>query len=447
MATPNNPTRVNNKFAAFCDGGIVFSLCAVVFVLPASIALLESFAALTATFYLLKKVNQIVLEWPFRAHSLNAFGKLRFIWNGFCPPVNVLNRPLQVLTLAFFISVLFSQYPALSFTAFIGKFIKCVFLYFSFIEVFINEKRIRIFLNFFLAAAFITVLNGIFQHYTGRDFLKGHLIAGGRLNSFFYTANGFGAFLLPVIGVVSHLLYTSIARKKTWLLAAAMALFLFLILVCLCWTYSRSSWIGFFSILFAMVLLDWRKIFFGAGVFLICALIFLPSLGKVRHMQLIVYQDTGFQKGESVESVLKQGGQGRIAFWEKAVSIIRSSPVCGTGLNTYTRIIKKDPDMTKWWYAHNCYLQLAAETGLIGLLSFLWVLFVVLRNGLRYSCRTKDQWPLAFLQGAVSGLFGFLIQSFFDNTFYTVQLGVLMWLFFGLIVALTRLNLVPQENI
>ena len=81
---------------------------------------------------------------------------------------------------------------------------------------------------------------------------------------------------------------------------------------------------------------------------------------------------------------------------------------------------------------------MAAEIGLMGLAFFLWTLFLLLREGLIYCQRLKDGWSLAFLQGTVSGLSGFLVQSFFDNTFYTVQLGVLMWLLFGLTVALTR---------
>jgi len=440
MAIQNNPVKPDNKFADFCDKGIVFSMCAVIFVLPASIALLDSFAALAATFYLLKKINRMVIDWPSKASRLNTLERLVFIWKGFAPPVNFLNRPLQIFTLAILISVIFSHFPALSFKAFIGKFTKCVFLYFSFLEAFTDKKRVHIFLYFFLASASITVFNGVFQHFIGRDLLKGHIVAGGRLNSFFYTANGFGAYLVPVIGLVSHFLYTVISRKRPWIWAVGLAFFLVLLLACLCWSYSRSSWFGFFGIFFATAFLDWRKMLCALPIFLLCVIIFLPSLNRTRHMQLVVYQDTGFQKGESVESVLRQGGQGRIAFWEKAVSIIRSSPVWGTGLNTYIKIIKQDPDVNKWWYAHNCYLQLAAETGLTGLACFLWMLFVLFRNGLYYCHHIKDTWTLTLLQGAVSGLFGFLVQSFFDNTFYTVQLGVLMWLLFGLIVGLTRLN-------
>jgi hypothetical protein len=132
----------DNKFDVFCGRGIVFSLCASIFVLPFSIALLDTFAALAIFFYLLKKINR---------------------WKGFFPSVNFLNVPLQFLILAVFISVLFSQYPWLSLLAFFGKFIKCVFLYFGFIEAFSNEKRIRIFLRFFLLSAFITALTGLFN--------------------------------------------------------------------------------------------------------------------------------------------------------------------------------------------------------------------------------------------------------------------------------------------
>ena len=436
-----------NKFGDFCDRGIVFSLCALIFVLPVSIALLDSFAALAIFFYLLKKINRTGIDWPLRTSCLNLLGKIHFIWKGFSPPVNFLNRPLRFLTLAVFISVLFSQYPGLSLFVFFGKFLKCVFLYFSFIEAFSDEKRIRIFLGFFLLSAFITALNGAIQHYTGINFFKGR-IAVGRINSFFSTANGFGPYLLPVIGLVAHFLYTAIARNKSWILGGVLTLFLVLLLACLCWTYSRSSWVGFLVILFVMVLLDRRKILFLGALSLVFIFIFLPSLTKARNLYLLNDSSAIPKISDylNIGTVLEHGG-GRHFFWKKAISIIHSSPVWGTGLNTYTRIVRRDPDPSTWsWYAHNCYLQLAAETGLVGLACFLWMLFVLLRHGLNYCKQIKDWWPLTCLQGTVSGLFGFLVQSFFDNTFYTVQLSMLMWLIFGLMVAVTRLNPDSQKN-
>lgn len=443
----------DNKFSDFCNWGIVFSLCALIFVLPASIALLDSFAALAVFFYLLKKINRMGIDWPLRTSHLNLLGKVHFIWKGFAPPVNFLNRPLQFLTLAVFISVVFSQYPGLSLFAFMGKFLKCVFLYFSFIEAFSDEKRIWIFLNFFLLSAFITALSGAVEHYIGKDFLKGHIIgtensvSTHRINSSFFGANGFGAYLLPVIGLVAHLLYSAVGRKRSWGWTTAAAFFLVLLLACLCWTYSRSSWIGYLVILFVMVWMDRRKILYAGALLLVFIFIFLPSLNNIRHMGLIRDDNWSAQKEKSGQSILEQGGSGRLAYWKKAISIIHSSPVWGTGLNTYTKIIRRDSDPSTWRYAHNGYLQMAAETGLVGLACFLWMLFVLLRHGLNCCKQIKDSWPLTFLQGTVSGLFGFLVQSFFDNTFYTVQLSMLMWMIFGLMVAVTRLNPDPQENI
>jgi hypothetical protein len=83
---------------------------------------------------------------------------------------------------------------------------------------------------------------------------------------------------------------------------------------------------------------------------------------------------------------------------------------------------------------------MAAETGLLGLACFLLVIFVLLSNGFNYCKQIQGLWPLTFLQGTVCGLSGFLVQSFLDNTFYTVQLGVMMWLIFGLTAALICLN-------
>lgn len=436
----------NTAIETFCDRGIVFSLCAAVFVLPASIAYLDSFAALAIFLYLLKKINRIIIDWPQRTSSLGLLGKINFIWKGFAPPANFLGRPLQFLALAFFISVLFSQYPSLSLSAFFGKFLKYVFLYFCFIEAFRDEKSIKIFLNCFFLSAFITVLSGIVQHYTGKDFIKGHVfgvenfMTVERVNASFYTANGFGAYLLPVIGLIAHFLYTAIVRHRAWVLGGVLACFLVLLLACLCWTYSRSAWIGYLTILFVMAILDRRKIFYAGILLLVFVFIFLPSLNDVRHMQLIKDNNGRGQKLEDVQTVLKQSGSGRFMYWKKAVSIIHASPVWGTGLNTYMKIIRQDADPSTWRYAHNCYLQMAAETGLLGLACFLWMLFILLRHSLNCCDQIKDLWPLSILQGAVTGLFGFLVQSFFDNTFYTVQLGVYMWLIFGLMVAVMRLT-------
>ncbi len=432
----------NNSIAVFCDRGILFSLCVLIFVLPVSIALLDSFAALAIFFYILKKANQIVFNWPDGTSNLNLLGKIGFFLKGFAPPDNVLNRPLQFLVLIVFISVLQSQYPCLSLLAFFGKFLKSVFLYFSFIEAFTTDKRIGIFLNVFFASAFVVALSGAVEHYYGVDFLRGHLISSGRVSSSFIDPNGLGAYLLPAFGLVAHFVYQAAGKNKPWFLQGALIILLILLISCLCWTYSRSSWVGFLSALGLMVWMDRRKTLFAAFLLLIFIFIFLPSLSNVRHVTLFNNSSPSYK---NIQSDLNLKASGRLVYWKTAVLIIRNYPVLGTGLNTYTRMLMRIPS-APFWYAHNCYLQWAAETGLAGLACLLWLLFALFQGGINCCKNMKGLWPLTYLQGILSGLFGFLVQSFFDNTFYTVQLGVLMWVTIGLAAAVMRLDSYPSKS-
>ncbi len=454
MSALTQSLQSEDSFNDICDWGMVYSLSALVFVLPASIALLDSFAALAISFYLTKKINGIVIHWPVKGPSLNFVSKLSLGLRGICPPVKVLDLPLRFLTLAMFSSVVFSQYPTLSLFAFVGKFLKCVFLYFSLLEALSDGKRMRIFLGSFLLSAFIVTLSGVCQHYTGKDFIKGHLIgtenliSTHRINSSFFGANALGAYLLPLIGLMGHLLYSLFTQrlsisfgKMGWVSMVLAAFFLSLLLACLCWTYSRSSWIGYLVILFLMVVLDRRKIFYAGALFLVFIFIFLPSLDNVRHMELIRDNSARGQHKESIQYMIESGGSGRMAHWEQALSIIRSSPFCGTGLNTYARIIKRDPNQKTWWYAHNGYLQMAAETGLFGLSCFLGLLLAILWHGIRSCKQIVEPWSLTVLQGVLCGFVGLLAQGFFDNTFFTVQLSMLLWLMIGVIIDVPRLAL------
>src|SRR5262249_49494673 len=126
------------------------------------------------------------------------------------------------------------------------------------------------------------------------------------------------------------------------------------------------------------------------------------------------------------------------------ISIIRSSPVWGTGLNTYGRILKKDPNIKNQWYAHNSYLQTWAETGIIGLAALLGLFIVLLRHSACQTPLMNEMYLQTLAQGCTAGLFGYWVQSFFDNTFFSVQLSVLMWLMMGLLVSTIQSNLMHK---
>jgi len=53
----------------------------------------------------------------------------------------------------------------------------------------------------------------------------------------------------------------------------------------------------------------------------------------------------------------------------------------------------------------------------------------------------KDFYLKSVVLGSLSGLFAFLIHNFFDTNFYSVQLGNMMWVVMGLVVAAQMISL------
>jgi len=124
---------------------------------------------------------------------------------------------------------------------------------------------------------------------------------------------------------------------------------------------------------------------------------------------------------------------GRRDFWREATSIIKDFPILGIGLNTYSKIA---PRYKVSWggYPHNCYLHMAAETGLLGLGSFIWMICVLFHMTLRNLKKIQNPFKHTLLYGFLLGLAGFLTHSFLDTNFYSIQLGMLFWLAISVIM-------------
>ncbi len=158
--------------------------------------------------------------------------------------------------------------------------------------------------------------------------------------------------------------------------------------------------------------------------------------------------DLSFEQKEKFFEIVEQGqywqtlirftiqriGMGRGEYWQEAFGVIRDYPFWGSGVNTYSVVA---PHYRINWggYPHNSYLQMFAETGMLGLGSFLWVIIVLFRWLFRTLKKAQDEALSRVLLGVTAGFSAYLLHSFFDSTFYSVQLGILLWLQIGLAVA------------
>ncbi|MBI5233585.1 MAG: O-antigen ligase family protein, partial [Deltaproteobacteria bacterium] len=81
------------------------------------------------------------------------------------------------------------------------------------------------------------------------------------------------------------------------------------------------------------------------------------------------------------------GGELRRHVWWATVSIIKDYPIVGTGLGTFETVFwgyRPIEAGAMWWQsAHNDYLQIMAETGILGALIAGCLVFTLLRSAVR----------------------------------------------------------------
>lgn len=450
----------------YCDNVMVFSLYALIFFTPISIALVEISFVFALFFFFVKR--GIIFYFHLQNSSVEnqapAFLKrVKLFLKSFKPVGNYLNWPIASFILVGFFSIFISQYPLLSIKGFFFKLLEWTFLYFIFIECFSQKNRLRNFVFVFLVSATLIGLSGFLQQFTKVDFIRGVPFTQGRITACFNHANNFGAYLI-VVSLISFAFavfggFDGIREKNTDnpqpRLLRFFCIGLFILLVtCLGLTYSRGAWLAFFLALVFLGLLKRKILPLCVLTIALFVIVFIPYLSQQRNVSFssdsVIVQpgqnrdvesagsDSASRRAGFLDVIRNFNASGRRVFWVDALRIIRESPF-GIGLNTYSKVSYKYD--TKWsGYPHNCFLQMTAEMGFLGLFAFIWILAVLFMNSIRNARLMDDKFLTTLLLGSLAGFFGFMVHSSIDTNFYSVQLGNYMWIIMGIAVATQRIS-------
>jgi O-antigen ligase len=129
---------------------------------------------------------------------------------------------------------------------------------------------------------------------------------------------------------------------------------------------------------------------------------------------------------------------GRAHFWSTTLDIIRDHPVIGAGLGAfslvYTRYDTRN-GLARVEQAHNDYLQVLADAGLLGAICGLFFIIALFRLGFQRR-ETDDLFRRGVALGALAGCFAVLVHSFFDFTLHTTSNALL----FLVLATLATLN-------
>lgn len=157
---------------------------------------------------------------------------------------------------------------------------------------------------------------------------------------------------------------------------------------------------------------------------------------------------TGTLEPFEVEEVKPVRVLGRRELWRLAGRMLASHPFLGVGPDsfrlTYGSYLELD-DWDKGLHTNNMYIEFFVDTGLIGGVLFLWLIWRVLTTLYRTLARISDNW-LAILAGVAAAVLGFLIHGVVDYFFEFTPTYLMIWFVLGLTVALARLSGVADAH-
>src|SRR6267154_1469793 len=128
----------------------------------------------------------------------------------------------------------------------------------------------------------------------------------------------------------------------------------------------------------------------------------------------------------------------RLAIWGGAFTVFAHSPVFGTGFGNLRGLMGGLLNLPDGWTgdAHNVYLELLAETGLIGFFAFGVLTVLALRTALRQFRETQIGFDKMTALAAFIAICGVLVHGTVDYLFHTTpQVTALFFLVLGLLSA------------
>src|SRR5262245_57675767 len=184
-------------------------------------------------------------------------------------------------------------------------------------------------------------------------------------------------------------------RRRVWALGAAMLLF------ALWLTGSRTALICV-VVLMSLAIAATRRTWRGRPLWPIAAALMLIAVAA----GLVVGFDPRAVAGRSLE----RSFESRAAFLTTGLRMIASAPALGVGIGRYIEESGRFMPSSIYWFffrenAHNNFLQVGGELGLIGLAAFLWVLATGAVRVLRGAQANPGD---RVLRGAIAGLAVFI---------------------------------------
>ncbi len=293
-------------------------------------------------------------------------------------------------------------------------------LYFVIINTIKTKEELDRVIKIFIITAFFLSCYGIMQYFTLGTTSKAWVDMElnpdlkTRVVGTFGNPNVFAEYLEHILPVAIALVFVF----KNLINKAIGAIIAGTMFICLLLTASRGGWLGFAS---AMLLFVVLKLFKYIPVFLAGSVLMIPLAPRVV-----------LQRISTIGNVEDTSNMYRTWIWEGTINMIKDFWVTGVGYgywafrNTFYEYGIKG---SKAWHSHNMYLEIMAEMGIFGALTFVWVILSMFIHSIKLILKTEDKYLSYISTGLLAGFLSVLVHGIAEHILYMPKSVIMFWMF------------------
>ena len=243
--------------------------------------------------------------------------------------------------------------------------------------------------------------------------------------------NTLGGYLLLILCVVLSLFLCS-GKEDSQAYKLSLVALCGLILLPIMFTQSRATWMAIIPTYIALIILSPKKLLL-IGTLVIVAVIAplaLPKVVKERIMYTFSTEQTSYARGmqEKVGGVtFDTSSSARLKMWRLALRDYPKHPVFGYGV-------------TGWRFIDAQFFRTLLETGAVGLVAFLYLLWSIYRESWSVFKVTKDPFFRSVAMGFLVGVVAMTAHALTANTFIIVRIMEPFWLLAGIVIVIPELE-------
>jgi O-antigen ligase len=225
-----------------------------------------------------------------------------------------------------------------------------------------------------------------------------------------------GLLMLALLLALGKLIFSP--KENKWIYIA-----LIMISVCLLFTFTRQAWLG---VLAGVVFLIWfrkKNLLWFLPVILVVIFAISPASVQLRINSLTDLEDANLKR--------------RVALWQGGWLVFKDHPLTGCGFKCIDVVSQDYPDPTgiikKLRGMHSNFIQLAVDTGLFGLISWIsfWVVYFMTLYQRLISMKEDNAYKRDAM-GSAAAVVGFLVAGFFETNFYDSEVSMLLYFIMAL---------------